>query len=107
MPRLFSYGSLQQAEVQVATFGRLLDGRPDELAGFELASVQRADKRLANVVRSARRDCRVRGMVFEITEAELLAADEYERGDGYVRIAVALATGDAWVYVDSETIAGA
>ena len=26
MPRVFSYGSLQQPQVQVATFGRVLEG---------------------------------------------------------------------------------
>ena len=31
MPLLFSYGTLQQAEVQLATFGRLLQGAPDAL----------------------------------------------------------------------------
>ena len=31
MPRLFSYGSLRESRVQLATFGRLLSGQPDEL----------------------------------------------------------------------------
>jgi hypothetical protein len=35
MPLLFSYGTLQQEAVQVSTFGRLLEGQPDELIGFE------------------------------------------------------------------------
>ena len=35
MPLLFSYGTLQQPQVQMSTFGRLLDGQPDELVGFE------------------------------------------------------------------------
>jgi hypothetical protein len=32
MPRLFSYGTLQQDTVQMSTFGRLLQGQADELA---------------------------------------------------------------------------
>lgn len=35
MPWLFSYGTLQQEAVQLATFGRLLEGGADELVGFE------------------------------------------------------------------------
>jgi hypothetical protein len=35
MPLLFSYGTLQQGAVQLSTFGRLLEGQPDELVGFE------------------------------------------------------------------------
>ena len=31
---LFSYGTLQQEEVQLATFGRLLEGRKDALPGY-------------------------------------------------------------------------
>ena len=31
---LFSYGTLQQDEVQLATFGRLLEGRKDALPGY-------------------------------------------------------------------------
>ena len=37
MPLLFSYGTLQQPAVQMSTFGRLLQGHPDELIGFERA----------------------------------------------------------------------
>jgi gamma-glutamylcyclotransferase (GGCT)/AIG2-like uncharacterized protein YtfP len=104
MPRLFSYGSLRESRVQLATFGRLLSGQPDELVGFELGRALRADKQLANVIRNGRSDSRVPGMAFEVSDVELLAADEYERADDYVRRAVSLASGaDAWVYVDSKT----
>jgi hypothetical protein len=34
MALLFSYGTLQQPDVQRATFGRLLRGEPDALVGF-------------------------------------------------------------------------
>jgi gamma-glutamylcyclotransferase (GGCT)/AIG2-like uncharacterized protein YtfP len=101
MPLLFSYGSLREPRVQLATFGRLLSGQPDALVGFEQERVHRAGKQLANVIRSGRNDSRVPGMAFEVGEAELLAADEYERADDYARIAVSLASGvHAWVYVD-------
>ena len=45
MPLLFSYGTLQQAAVQLSTFGRLLAGQPDELVGFELSVLRVEDPR--------------------------------------------------------------
>ena len=34
--RLFAYGTLQQREVQMATYGRPLEGTPDVLGGYRL-----------------------------------------------------------------------
>ena len=107
MPRLFSYGTLQQDAVQLATFGRLLRGQPDELVGFEqslfriedpqfVAASGKADH--AIVMFNGRPDSRVKGMVFEVTDEELAASDTYEPA-GYVRITATLASGGhAWVY---------
>ena len=39
MVALFSYGTLQQSEVQLATYGRPLDGTPDALVGYRLERV--------------------------------------------------------------------
>ena len=47
MPRLFSYGSLQQEEVQLATFGRKLDGEKDLMIGYEPSLVKIADPEVA------------------------------------------------------------
>ena len=106
---LFSYGTLQQEDVQRATFGRLLRGRADELIGFESAQVRIEDREQAaalgrthhaNVIASGRSGSRVAGTVFEVTDAELAAADAYERPASYARVAVTLASGTAaWVYV--------
>jgi GNAT superfamily N-acetyltransferase len=98
MPLLFSYGTLQQEEVQWNTFGRFLDGQPDELRGFE-ASVSRTKH--ANIVFNGSNESRVAGTAFEITDADLAAADEYERRFNYKRIVVTLMSGRAaWIYVD-------
>lgn len=105
MPRLFSYGSLQSVAVQLTTFGRLLDGRADELSGFELVVPVPGASPHANVVRTGEVSARVPGMVFDVTEAELAAADGYEKRDRYVRIAARLASGsEAWVYVDEKSL---
>jgi gamma-glutamylcyclotransferase (GGCT)/AIG2-like uncharacterized protein YtfP len=108
MERLFSYGTLQQENVQRETFGRLLNGAPDALVGFKQTLVEitnpdvlaKSGKRLHPIVtRSADENDRIAGTVFEISADELAAADEYEVDD-YERIAVTLASGiEAWVYV--------
>jgi hypothetical protein len=107
MPFLFSYGTLQQPAVQLSTFGRLLDGHPDALVGFEqgvfriedpafVAASGKADH--AIVTFNGRDDSRVDGMVFEVTDSELAQADGYEPA-GYERVAARLASGkEAWVY---------
>ncbi len=40
MPLVFSYGTLQQEDVQLSTFGRLLHGQRDELLGYEQSLVK-------------------------------------------------------------------
>ena len=40
LERLFSYGTLQQDGVQLATFGRLLKGAADVLVGFKQELVE-------------------------------------------------------------------
>lgn len=113
MPLLFSYGTLQQQSVQLSAFGRLLQGHKDELPGFEPTLVRIEDPRIAaasgrthhaNVTFNGRNDSRVSGTVFEITDAELAAADRYEQPAAYVRVTAMLASGrQAWVYVDART----
>jgi gamma-glutamylcyclotransferase (GGCT)/AIG2-like uncharacterized protein YtfP len=105
---LFSYGTLQLPEVQRATFGRALPGRRDAIVGYDLNQVTITDPHVIAtsgsdrhpILRpSDRTDAHVDGMVFEISETELAAADEYEVDD-YRRIAVPLRSGaTAWVYV--------
>lgn len=106
--RLFSYGTLQQEDVQRATFGRLLEGEPDALVGFAEQTLEITDpdvlakssKRFHPiVVRSGDSADRVAGTVFLVTADELSAADAYEVGE-YERVRATLASGrEAWVYV--------
>ncbi len=107
MPLLFSYGTLQDEHVQRATFGRPLQGRRDEIVGFASTRVAVEDSdrpprttHYANAAFTGRSESRVSGIVFEITEAELAAADRYEQPASYVRVVAPLASGNqAWVYV--------
>ena len=112
MPLLFSYGTLQQDDLQLATFGRLLRGNRDELPGFEPSSVRIEDPQVAassgkthhvNATFTGNADSRVRGTVLEVTEAELVSADRYEERAKYKRVLVRLASGkEAWVYVHAR-----
>jgi gamma-glutamylcyclotransferase (GGCT)/AIG2-like uncharacterized protein YtfP len=109
MPLVFSYGSLQQENVQLSTLGRRLDGERDELVGYEQSVVMIDDPQVAatvgkthhaNVTFSGDEGSRVPGMVFEITDSELAGLDAYEAADSYARVASGLASGrQAWVYV--------
>jgi gamma-glutamylcyclotransferase (GGCT)/AIG2-like uncharacterized protein YtfP len=109
MALLFSYGTLQEQGVQLSTFGRLLRGQADELPGYEPSRVPIEDAQFVattgkthhlNVVFNGQDDSRVGGTVYEVTDSELAAADEYEEPALYKRITVGLASGkQAWVYV--------
>jgi hypothetical protein len=105
---LFSYGTLQQSDVQQSNFGRLLDGAADALVGFRQDWVQITDPAVIALSGSDRHPIvrhtgnasdQVAGMVFEVTPAELVAADDYEVDD-YARVSVTLASGiSSWVYL--------
>ncbi|MEJ7813211.1 MAG: gamma-glutamylcyclotransferase family protein [Gemmatimonadaceae bacterium] len=109
MPLLFSYGTLQQESAQLSTLGRRLDGQRDELPRFEGSLVRIEDPRVvattgkthhANVTFNGNDESRVPGMLFEITDAELVIIDEYEVAFFYKRVTAMLASGrQAWVYV--------
>jgi gamma-glutamylcyclotransferase (GGCT)/AIG2-like uncharacterized protein YtfP len=107
MPLLFSYGTLQDARVQLTTFGRLLQGHDDQLVGYEQSLVPIDDPTVVEthhpiVKFTGHSASRVAGRVFEITDAELASADRYEVG-AYTRVGTVLASGtQAWVYVDAR-----
>ena len=113
MPLLFSYGTLQQEDVQLAAFGRPLAGWSDELVGFAPSLVRIDDPEVvvrlgtthhANVEFDGNDSNRVPGTVFEITDAELASADEYEAEFHYGRITAVLSSGrEAWLYVNTST----
>ncbi|MEP7098668.1 MAG: gamma-glutamylcyclotransferase family protein [Dokdonella sp.] len=111
MPYLFSYGTLQQENVQISTFARKLFGHADELLGFEQSFVKIDDPKVVAtsgkthhpVVKfTGNSNDRVAGTVFEVTKAEIASADKYEVA-AYQRITALLASGlRTWVYVDAR-----
>jgi hypothetical protein len=105
---LFSYGMLQQPDVQLDTFGRLVETEDDVLSGYTVDYAEIDDPRSADpptpsvqpVVRPTGNALdKITGRVLYLTEDELDAADEYQV-ELYLRSEVRLASGrSAWVYV--------
>jgi gamma-glutamylcyclotransferase (GGCT)/AIG2-like uncharacterized protein YtfP len=112
VPLLFSYGTLQQQNVQMATFGRLLEGTPDSLVGFQRTLFEISDPEVVRTSGKTHhpmasftgvREHQITGVVFEITEDELNHADRYETSPAYCRFSTRLLSGrEAWVYADAR-----
>lgn len=108
---LFVYGTLQQREVQLAIYGRPLEGAPDALAGYRLEDLTISDPSVARLSgKAVHRIARqtgdpadwIPGVLFRLTEAELAATDAYEV-DIYARVEVRLESGTrAWVYAGPD-----
>lgn len=107
MPKLFSYGTLQQKNVQLANFGRELTGNKDILPGYVVGEIAITDLRVLKesgkaihpILRfTGNSSDEVAGTVFELTDAELAQADDYEV-DAYIRVSACLKSGtDCWIY---------
>lgn len=104
---LFSYGTLQQATVQLARFGRRLTSQPDRLPGYRLGWTEIADADVVDLSGSARHPIartgdpsdQLDGLVLDLTPRDLASADDYETID-YQRTWCRLDSGrEAWVYV--------
>jgi len=108
MRLLFSYGTLQQRDVQLATYGRLLEGETDALIGYRLQPLAITDPDVVRLSGKAIHTIachtgdpadRITGLRFEISDDELLSSDRYEV-DAYSREEVQLESGAiAFVYV--------
>lgn len=107
MPLLFSYGTLQQENVQQALFGRTLKGSSETLPGFQVRELEITD---AQVIKTSGKRFHpilcftgnhqdaVSGTAFELSQEELLQADRYEVND-YQRKLATLASGkQAFIY---------
>ena len=108
---LFSYGTLQRRDVQLANYGRPLAGAPDALLGYRLEVLPDRDPDAVRISGTkthmvARRTGdpadRIPGVVFLLTAEELAATDKYESSD-YGRAELTLESGRrALVYVEPE-----
>jgi gamma-glutamylcyclotransferase (GGCT)/AIG2-like uncharacterized protein YtfP len=108
---LFSYGTLQSPLVQMANFGRLLEGVADTLVGYyvdqveitDIAVLAQSEQKFHPILRySGNILDEVKGTVFAVSELDVERADRYEVED-YQRVAVTLLSGrEAWVYVERD-----
>lgn len=108
MPHLFSYGTLQKEQVQIETFGRILQGDQDILTGYRLEMLEITDPEVLRkssqkfhpiLKFSGNPEDEVTGILFAVTEEELLQADEYEVDD-YKRIETVFKSGKkGFIYV--------
>lgn len=104
---LFSYGTLQLRDVQLACYGRELAGDPDALTNYRIDDLAIGDAGVVGISGKAVHPIarhsgnpadRIAGLIFKLSEAELSATDEYEV-EPYRRIEVVLESGrTAWVY---------
>ena len=108
MPQLFSYGTLKQPNVQTQLFGGPVPSSPDTLLGWVERDVTITDPEVIDLSGKAIHPALVRGegppiagVLLELTEAQLMAADGYEVSD-YTRVEVELSSGRrAFVYVSA------
>ena len=102
---LFSYGTLQDEEIQMELYGTVLLGIEDAIKGFVLKSITLTDqfgnkKDYLIGDYSGRKDDIVKGIVYSISEGQLALTDFYE-GPSYKRISVVSENGrECWLYVE-------
>jgi gamma-glutamylcyclotransferase (GGCT)/AIG2-like uncharacterized protein YtfP len=102
MENLFAYGSLMEEEVQKTVFGRILQGVPEKLLGYEVKRIEIEEEfGLENypIITPTEdySDC-IEGIVYELTIEELQLSDTYE-GNSYNRIQVPLKSQQmVWAY---------
>ena len=113
MERLFSYGTLQQENVQIANFGRKLEGEKAKLTGYKVGEVKISD---ATVVAKSGKEYHpilqftgdhhdiVEGSCFLLTSDELKQADSYEVAE-YTRIRSETQDGkECWIYAATSEV---
>nr|WP_297706934.1 gamma-glutamylcyclotransferase family protein [uncultured Eudoraea sp.] len=97
---LFTYGTLQEENIQLTVFSRTLSGFSDTLIGYKLS-----DEKVVGVypvMQSSNEPADfVNGRVFMCSKKEILEVDKYE-GPAYKRVKVVLNSGkSAWAYISS------
>tara|TARA_R110000868_G_scaffold121550_3_gene322383 strand:- start:654 stop:1286 length:633 start_codon:yes stop_codon:yes gene_type:complete len=95
---LFTYGTLQEREVQLGVFSRPLNGFEDELPQYIISKEKVADLYPTLLHTGVKEDI-IKGQVYTLSHQELQKADKYE-GAAYERILIQLASGkNAWAYI--------
>lgn len=108
---MFSYGTLQLESVQLKNYGRKLVGFKDVLVGYKLEQLKITNKEVLEKSQqqfhpiafpSIQEEDSIEGVIFEITEQELIQTDKYEVSD-YKRVLEIFKSGKkAWVYISNK-----
>ena len=98
---LFTYGTLQEEDVQQYIFQRCPEGAEDILLGYRISERKMYGRYLV-LQPSDANGAGVSGIAYRISREELQKADVYE-GPAYKRILASLQSGrKAWVYVERK-----
>ena len=101
MPLLFTYGTLQDPQVQHYVFGRVLKGKQDILTHFRWFE-NAIYGRYPLVKFSGNSEDFVDGMVYKVSEDDLAKCDVYETS-AYKRKLFQLNSGiEAYVYIENS-----
>ena len=112
MQKIFSYGTLQQVNVQLEILGKTLSGAEDIIEGYyteyleikDLSVLKASQNKMHPIIYfTGNKAHKVFGTLFSVTKKDLLKIDCYEVKD-YQRIMVPLKSGnESWVYVKKFT----
>lgn len=102
MQKLFTYGTLQNPDVQEELFGRVLKGKPETLKGYQLKEIQIEEEfglvTYPIITETQNPNDTINGIVYEVSATDLRQADLYE-GVYYKRVEVHLQSNqNAWAY---------
>lgn len=102
MEKLFTYGSLQNDDIQEDLFGRTLQGTPEILVGYVVKEIQIEEEfglvKYPILVETNKPEDTINGIVYTISTKELHQTDLYE-GLHYRRVEVHLQSEQkAWAY---------
>lgn len=100
MEKIFTYGTLQNPDIQIDVLGRKLsDGTPDTLRGYAMGKLQGIHM-IYNII-YPKTGSTVQGTVYDVTNEEFEKLDAYE-GNAYLRVSATLVSNTrAWIYRDN------
>lgn len=102
MEKLFTYGTLQQDDIQDHIYGRVLSGTNETLVGYIIKEIEIEEEfgivKYPIITPTENSKDTIKGIVYELTLAEIRQTDNYE-GSHYKRVEVELQSNEiVWAY---------